>query len=595
MSLLSVDNLYVEFATAGGVVAAVNHLSFNLDVRETLGIVGESGSGKTQAVMAVLGLLAENGRASGSVKFNGQEILNAPESELQNIRGRQIAMVFQDPMTSLNPYLTIQQQLAMVLKRHRPMEKRAAQKEILKMLDAVRLPNAARRMKAYPHEFSGGMRQRILIAAALLCRPQLLIADEATTSLDVTVQANILNLLGELRDAFGMGLIVISHDLAVIARTSDRMLVMNAGELVESGATVKVFANPNDTYTQRLLSSALQLDDPGRDALSGSRDPLLVIDDLEVEYRLPRKRLGMQRERFRAVRDVRLRVLQGETLGLVGESGCGKSSVARAIVGLVSARGGRVSILSGSTPIKPRSGQDVQMVFQDPLVSLNPRMLIRDIIAEPLGVHRADLSRAARRKLVEQMLEQVGLGQQLGDRYPHELSGGQCQRVGIARALITEPRLLVCDEAVSALDTSVQSGIVSLLIKLQQELGLTIIFIAHDLAVVKRMSHRIAVMYLGRIVEMGPAANIYAQPSHPYTRALLSAVPPLDPVSARQKSTQAIAIDVPAPWAPPSGCSYRTRCDFAEPICAEEIPTVDAQQTQQVACVRAMQLPPWLR
>ncbi len=565
----------------------------SLAARETVGIVGESGSGKTQVALALLGLVAGNATVSGRAWLGDTEFLQAAKTNQQPVRGRRIAMVFQDPMTSLNPYLNIGRQLQLVLKRHRQITGKTAEREILGMLDAVRLPNARRRLSAYPHEFSGGMRQRIMIAAALLSRPEVLIADEATTALDVTVQASILALLAELRDAYGMALVLISHDLGVIAGHSDRMLVMHRGRVVEEGPTADVFSQPQADHTRELLGSALSLSDAGRTPLKGSVEPLLVVDQLQVSYDLPRRRLIGKRESFHAVDGVSLRVTRGETLGLVGESGCGKSSLARAIVGLVAASGGRVSVLRGNESNTVSAECDVQMVFQDPLVSLNPRMHIRDIVAEPLTVHRRDLSRAARYALVDTALQQVGLSKAEGERFPHELSGGQCQRAGIARALVIEPALLVCDEALSALDASVQAGIVELLLRLQKQLGLAILFIAHDLAVVKRVSHRIAVMYLGRIVELGSATTICTQPLHPYTQALLASAPVADPKKARKQRAKKQADEVPAPWSPPSGCSYRTRCPHAVEICSQETPKFDPVSATQVACLRLGQLPHW--
>ncbi len=594
MTIISVSNLDVSFDTLDGEVEAVRGLRFSLGPRETLGIVGESGSGKTQAVLAMLGLLAANGRASGSVKLDDMEILNRSPYTLNKIRGRRVALVFQDPMTSLNPYLCIGKQLELVLKRHRSLVGSDARREILHMLDAVRIPNAARRLTSYPHEFSGGMRQRIMIASALLCRPEVLIADEPTTALDVTVQAGILSLLRELRDAFGTALILISHDLGVIAGNCENMLVMQHGDTVESGATRDIFRDPQHEYTKRLLAAVPRLDDPGRSALSEGADPVLQVDGLAVRYALPRRGLFSRRERFMALNDVDLTVAPGETLGVVGESGCGKSTLARAIMQLVEPAGGSISVLGGHALSElTQAGRDLQLVFQDPLASLNPRMTIERIVEEPLGVHRRELDRTGRMAVVSDMLEKVGLSAEMGRRYPHELSGGQCQRAGIARALITSPRLLICDEALSALDVSVQAGIVDLLLGLQRDLGLAIVFIAHDLAVVRRMSHRLAVMYLGRVVEMGPASKIYARPAHPYTRALLEAVPIPEPASKKQSPVAVDVSDVPAPWCLPAGCAYHPRCSYATERCSSERPELASCHGQKVACHFASDLPVW--
>ncbi len=598
MSVLSVTNLDVTFETAAGPVAAVRDLRFRLDARETLGIVGESGSGKSQSVLAIMGLLAENGRAEGSVKLDGEEILNRPAAEMNRVRGRRIAMVFQDPMTSLNPHVTVGRQLARVLMEHRGRSYKDALKEVEQMLDAVRLPAAGRRLSSYPHEFSGGMRQRVMIAGALLCRPEVLIADEPTTALDVTVQASILALLRELRDAFGTALILITHDLGVVAGNCDQVIVMQDGERREEGATADIFASPRDPYTRKLLAAVPRLDErtPLRPALADDgADPLLEVRGLSVRFPLPRQRLLARREYFRAVEDADLTLAPAETLGVVGESGCGKSSLARAVLRLLPVTEGTVALLGRPLDRLDRAAmravrRDLQLVFQDPLGSLDPRMPIGEIVAEPLTVHERSLRRPERRERVEAMLERVGLGPETLSRYPHELSGGQCQRAGIARALVTRPRLLICDEAVSALDVSVQAGIIDLLLSLQQEMGLGILFIAHDLAVVRRVSHRVMVMYLGRVVERNRAGELYARPRHPYTRALLDAVPVPDPAVERRRSPPPAARDLPVPWNPPAGCAYRTRCPWAVERCAAEEPPLRSVGGGEVACHRAEEL-----
>ncbi len=598
MTVLSVTNLDVTFDTAAGPVEAVRDLRFRLAARETLGIVGESGSGKSQSALAIMGLLAENGRAGGSVRLDEEEILNRPPAELNRIRGRRIAMVFQDPMTSLNPHVTIGRQLARVLMEHRGRSYRDALKEVEQMLDAVRLPAARRRLSGYPHEFSGGMRQRVMIAGALLCRPEVLIADEPTTALDVTVQESILALLRELRDAFGTALILITHDLGVVAGNCDRLIVMQDGERREEGSTEQIFAHPRDPYTRELLAAVPRLDDrtPLRPALETSRgEALLDVRGLAVQYPLPRQKPLSRREYFRAVEDADLRLSPGETLGIVGESGCGKSSLARALLRLVPGSTGRVALLGRSLDRLGRRElramrRDLQLVFQDPLGSLDPRMPLERIVAEPLTVHERGLTRAERRDRVAAMLGRVGLGPETLSRYPHELSGGQCQRAGIARALITAPRLVICDEAVSALDVSVQAGILDLLLSLQQEMGLAMLFIAHDLAVVRRVSHRVMVMYLGRIVERNLAREIYSRPRHPYTRALLDAVPVPDPAAERARETPASAGDLPVPWDPPAGCHYRPRCPWAVARCEAERPALEMLGGGEVACHRAAEL-----
>ena len=597
MTLLTVSNLDVTFDTLDGPVEAVQGLRFTLGPRETLGIVGESGSGKSQAVLAMLGLLAANGRASGSVRLDDMEILNRSPYTLNRVRGRRVAMVFQDPMTSLNPYLTIGRQLALVLKRHRGLAGSEGRAEILRMLDAVRLPQADRRLSAFPHEFSGGMRQRVMIASALLCRPEVLIADEPTTALDVTVQASILELLRELRDAFGTAVILISHDLAVVAGNCDQLVVMRDGIAVEKGLTKNIFRAPEHDYTRRLIAAVPRLDVPGamRTPLVAGANPIVTTRNLSVRFGLPRQTFFSRRERFDALAGVSVSVSPGETLGIVGESGCGKSTLARSIIQLVTHYDGEVTLLGRSlgelrTKAPGEIGRDMQMVFQDPLASLNPRMTIGQIVAEPLRVHHPELSRRDREEQVAEMLRKVGLDPAMINRFPHEFSGGQCQRTGIARALITSPRLLICDEALSALDVSVQEGIVDLLISLQSELGLAILFIAHDLGVVRRICHRVVVMYLGRVVEEGRVEDLYTHPAHPYTRALLDAAPVPDPDVEAARDRLPADGGVPAPWDPPSGCAYRTRCLYAQSVCAESRPSLISRGHGRVACHRTEEI-----
>jgi oligopeptide/dipeptide ABC transporter ATP-binding protein len=412
------------------------------------------------------------------------------------------------------------------------------------------------------------------------------------------VQASILALLRELRDAFGTGLILITHDLGVVAGNCDHVIVMQHGERREEGSTEQIFAHPRDPYTRKLLAALPRLDEgtPLRPRLDGGGETaLLEVRDLTVRFALPRQKLLSRREYFRAVEEADLSLLPGETLGVVGESGCGKSSLARALLQLLPGSTGRVALLGrsldrlGRREMRARR-RDLQLVFQDPLGSLDPRMPIERIVAEPLTVHERGLSRAERRDRVAAMLERVGLGPETLSRYPHELSGGQCQRAGIARALVTAPRLLICDEAVSALDVSVQAGILDLLLSLQEETGLAMLFIAHDLAVVRRVSHRVMVMYLGRVVERNLAGEIYSRPRHPYTRALLDAVPVPDPAAEKARQAPASVRDLPVPWDPPAGCHYRPRCPWAVSRCETERPTLDPFGAGAVACHRAAEL-----
>jgi oligopeptide/dipeptide ABC transporter ATP-binding protein len=575
-------------------VPAVRELSFALAPGETLGIVGESGSGKSQAVLALMGLLAPNGRASGTARFEERELLELSESELNRIRGARIAMIFQDPMTSLNPYLPIGEQMSLVLRRHRELGRREALRECQAMLEAVHIPEAAQRLDMYPHELSGGMRQRVMIAIALGCSPQLLIADEPTTALDVTVQAQILDLMRELRQRFRTAIILITHDLSVVAGLADRVLVMRGGQCVEHGQVEDIFYAPRTGYTQRLLAAVPRLDRPGAQppaAATGS-GPLLEARAMQVHFSMVGPEVFGGQRALRAIEDVSFEVAAGEILGVVGESGCGKSTLGRAVLQLVRLTAWRVTFLGRNlATLAPREltslRRDLQVVFQDPLASLNPRMVVRDIVAEPLEVFEPGLTTADRTAKVATMLARVGLDPAEMNRYPHQFSGGQCQRIAIARALITAPRLVVCDEAVSALDVSVRAQILDLLLDLQRELGLALIFIGHDLAVVRQVSQRVMVMYLGRVMEMAPAAELFDNPRHPYTRALIAAVPIPDPRIERSRRHGAPPGEPPSPLSPPSGCVYRTRCAYAVERCARELPLPAPHGAARVACHRA--------
>ena len=591
-ALLDVAGLNVSFATRDGAVQAVRELSFSLSPGEVLGIVGESGSGKTQAALALTGLLAENGHMSGSVLFDGQQLAGLPELALADIRGARIAMIFQDPMTALNPYLTIGAQMTLVLKRHRRLRGAAALAECERLLDAVRITDARQRLRMYPHELSGGMRQRVMIATALLCRPSLLIADEPTTALDVTVQAQILALMSELRAEFGSAIILITHDLGIAAGSCDRLLVMRNGQCVEQGGIEQIFRSPRSTYTQDLLAAVPRLDAGSVRTPLPEAPALLEVSDLAVHYRVPGAGIASRHRTLRALDGVALKLVPGETLGVVGESGCGKSTLARAVLRLVAPTQGRVCLLGTDLAGLPEREvrpfrRDMQLVFQDPLAALDPRMTVRAIVAEPLGAFEAQLSDAEVTARISEALTQVGLDPAWMNRYPHQFSGGQCQRIGIARALVLKPQLLVCDEAVSALDVTVQAQIIALLLELQTKLGLAMIFIAHDLAVVRRISHRIMVMYLGRVMEMADAVSLCAAPLHPYTRALIAAVPIPDPQLERQRKRVLPTGEVPSLFAPPSGCPFRTRCSYAIERCASEIPVLRMVENTSVACHRA--------
>ncbi len=586
--LLSVRDLAVRFATPGGEVFAVRKLSYAVAAGETIGIVGESGSGKSQSVLALMGLLPENGHASGTAHFEGEDLISMPRQELAALRGAGISMVFQDPMTALNPYLSIGRQMRLVLQRHLALSAAEAHDRCVQALAQVRIPEPVRRLKSFPHELSGGQRQRVMLATALLCKPRLLIADEPTTALDVTVQAQMLALMRELQEETGTAIILITHDLGVVAGQCDHVVVLEAGEVRERSAVDELFSRPQHAYTQRLLRAVPRIDAAGPPQPS-AEEPLLTVDSLSVEYEVLPQTLFGRRRQLRAVTDVSLELSAGETLGVVGESGCGKSTLARAVLRLIEVAGGRVSFLgSDLLALEGASLRDarreLQVVFQDPLAALNPRMSIGDIVGEPLRNFSPDLSASQREARVAEMLTAVGLSPADARRYPHEFSGGQCQRVGIARALISRPRVVVCDEAVSALDVSIQAQIIELLEKLQREMQLALVFIAHDLAVVRQISHRVLVMYLGRAVELAPGDQLYSRPQHPYTRALLSAVPVPDPASERTRQSITLSGEVPSPLKPPAGCAFHTRCAHAQPRCQQEVPELRRVESADVAC-----------
>ena len=556
--VLSVRNLTTTFRTEEGWKSVVRNLGFDIHAGETVAVVGESGSGKSVTSLSIMRLLdPHSSRIEGEVILNGRNLLALSEREMQDVRGNEIAMIFQEPMTSLNPAYTVGRQIAEVLIRHKEMSKDEARTAAIAMMERVRIPNADRRFDQYPHEFSGGMRQRVMIAMALAARPKLLIADEPTTALDVTIQGQILDLIKELQQEEGMAVLFITHDMGVVAEIADRTVVMFRGDQAETGTTEKIFRNADHPYSRALLAAVPALgamegaDKPLRfprvDMATGaisplppqarpvdySAAPLLSVNNLVTRFDVKSGLLNRATGAVHAVEGVSFDLWAGETLSLVGESGCGKSTTGRSIMRLVNPRGGEISLqgrdvlkLSGSEMQAMR--RDIQMIFQDPFSSLNPRMTVGQAVAEPLIKHGIAKGQAARARAAE-LLDQVGLNSAMMDRYPHEFSGGQRQRVAIARVLGLEPKVIVADESVSALDVSIKAQVCNLLMDLQERLGIAFLFISHDMAVVERISHRVAVMYLGEIVEIGPREQVFGNPQHDYTKKLIAAVPVPDP------------------------------------------------------------------
>ncbi|MGH8899481.1 MAG: dipeptide ABC transporter ATP-binding protein [Egibacteraceae bacterium] len=675
-ALLAVTDLTVSFPSEHGLVAAARGLCYRVGDGEILGIVGESGSGKSVSALAVMGLLPASARVSGSVRFRGRELLGLGDRELSAVRGKAVAMIFQDPLSALTPVYTVGDQIAEAVRVHQRVSKEAAAGRAVELLDLVGIPDAAQRARAFPHEFSGGMRQRVMIAMAIANDPDVIIADEPTTALDVTIQAQVLDVLRTAKEATGAAVVMITHDLGVIAGFADRVVVMYAGKLVETGTAEDVFYRPRMPYTLGLLGSIPRLDATEHQPLTpiegtppslvnlppgcpfAPRCPLQIDHCVEAEpdlsqtgraghlaachrsgeiearqlsgadvfpapaagqppiARVPRERretvlrvdalvkhfpltkgavFRRQVGTVHAVDGVSFDVRAGETLGLVGESGCGKTTTVMEILALAKPTGGEVVVLGHDTAAlsraqRKRIRRDLQVVFQDPLASLDPRMPVGDILAEPLRAHGVPSPQRAAR--IRELLRLVGLSPEHASRYPHEFSGGQRQRVGIARALALEPKLIVLDEPVSALDVSIQAGVINLLARLKAALGLAYVFVAHDLAVVRHIADRVAVMYLGRIAEIGETDRVFDAPAHPYTQALLSAVPLPDPRKERARRRVILSGDLPNPVDPPSGCRFRTRCPtFAtlDPVrrqrCVDEQPALLRQgDDHQAAC-----------
>ena len=538
--VLEVEDLSVSFYVDGEWFPAAIDVSYQVDAGEVLAIVGESGSGKTQSSMSLLGLLPPNGRSSGSARLKGKELVGLTGPDLRKVRGREIAVIFQEPMTAMNPVYTIGFQIVETIRSHFDMSPKAAKARAIELLTMVEIPEPERRFDAFPHQLSGGQRQRAMIAQALACEPQLLIADEPTTALDVTVQGEILKLMRDLRERVNAGIVLITHDMGVVADMADRIVVMQQGRIVESGTADEIFNRPQHPYTQQLLASVPHFGHAAKAAGEEDRPattdhgPIMVAEKLVLEY--PKR--GNQPV-FRAVDEVSLTIGRGEVVGLVGESGSGKTTIGRAAMGLLPVAGGRLDVagvtMAGAKPKDLRPLRDrVGIVFQDPGSSLNPRLPVGESIGEPLYLHRKMRGKELSGE-IERLLDQVHLQRGFRNRYPHELSGGQRQRVGIARALALEPDLLVADEPTSALDVSVQAKVLDLFQELQREQGFACLFISHDLGVVELLASRIAVMYMGKIVELGDTDSIVHRPQHEYTQRLVSAVPVPDPAEQRRR------------------------------------------------------------
>ena len=578
--VIAVDGLSVRFQTSERTVDAVKNLSFHVARGETLAIVGESGSGKSVTSLAAMRLVEHGGGRiiGGRLAFRRRDgrmldLARADDATMRSIRGADIAMIFQEPMTSLNPVFTAGEQIAESIREHQGMDHAAANAEALRMLDLVRIPEAKNVLTRFPHQLSGGMRQRVMIAMALSCKPSLLIADEPTTALDVTIQAQILALIRALQHEMQMGVVFITHDMGVVAEIADRVQVMYRGEGVESGTATEIFARPAHPYTRALLAAVpklgsmqgsplprkfdlLRVDAPDEPPeVAAPQDtvrpeaPILRVKDLITRFDVRGGFFGRVQRRVHAVEKVSFDLYPGETLALVGESGCGKSTTGRSLLRLVDSQSGAIEFAGQN--IRELSGPDlqalrrnIQFIFQDPFASLDPRLTVGFSIMEPLLIHGVAKGREAEER-VAWLLEKVGLPREFAQRYPHEFSGGQRQRIAIARALALNPKVVIADESVSALDVSIQAQIVNLLLDLQRELGIAFLFISHDMAVVERVSHRVAVMYLGQIVEIGPRQAIFENPQHPYTRKLMAAVPIADPTRKRER--QLMNDEIPSP------------------------------------------------
>ncbi|MDB6141167.1 MAG: transporter ATP-binding protein [Pseudomonas sp.] len=526
--ILSVQRLSIDVGHGASSRRVVDDLNFDLFAGQTLCIAGESGSGKSLSSLAIMGLLPKSVQVTqGAINFGGRNLIGLPEAELQRLRGKQIGMIFQEPMTSLNPLMTVGQQMEETLRRHEPLGRQALRLRSREMLESVRMPQVEKRLQQYPHELSGGMRQRVMIAMAMLCRPKVLIADEPTTALDVTIQAQILELMRELQQVYGTSLLMITHDMGVVAEMADQVVVMNHGRTEEQAPVRQLFTLPQAAYTRKLLAAVPVLGTAGKPDDVSEKPVVLQVKDLRVRFPV-RGGWFEEDKRVHAVEQVNFELRQGETLGLVGESGCGKSTTGKALMNMIAFQGSvklfgkELNGLHG--PELQAVRRDIQMVFQDPYAALNPRKTIFELIGEPLLIHD-QMPVAQRQERVAELLRQVDMPAEAMQRYPHQFSGGQRQRICIARALALNPKVIIADESVSALDVSVQAQVLELLEHLREQHQLSYLFISHDMAVVERICHRVAVMYGGQIVEIGRRDHVLHNPQHPYTKRLLSAVP----------------------------------------------------------------------
>ncbi|MFV2033631.1 MAG: ABC transporter ATP-binding protein [Halocynthiibacter sp.] len=552
--VLGIHNLVTEVGTARGPITVVDDVSFNISAGETLCIAGESGSGKSMASLSIMRLLPPSARvSSGRIVLQGRDLLKLSERQMQAVRGNEVAMIFQEPMTSLNPIMTIGAQLCEAIRTHHAVNRATARQKALETLDAARISDAARRFSQYPHELSGGMRQRVMIAMALAGNPKLLIADEPTTALDVTIQLQILALIDELKRDFNTAVMLITHDMGVVAEMADRVVIMKDGRLVEEQPAVDLFRAPKETYTRDLLAAVPRLGStfggpPPAPIWNSSEKPSVSVRDLTVRFDINGGLLRRPVKRVHAVENVSFDLFTGETLALVGESGSGKSTIGKALTNLVN-WSGSISICGQEIRSLPTDAmnkvrRNIQLIFQDPVAALNPRMKAGDLVGEPLLIHQIAQGSEYRDRVAE-LFRRVGLDPDMAERHPHEFSGGQRQRICIARALSLDPKIIVADEPVSALDVSVQAQVLDLMAQLRDELQLSYLFISHDMAVVEQISHRVAVMYLGQIVEIGPRDRIFENPQHPYTKRLLEAVPVADPLLRRTRTL--LVGDVPSP------------------------------------------------